>query len=316
MNKTEIMNQVSRTFNKVGFQLKQHSPEILVVAGVVGTVASAVMACKATLKVNDVLEEPKQTIEKIHIAVENGETEAGLPYNVEDSKKDLAIVYVQTGVKLAKLYAPAIAVGALSIAGILKSNNILKKRNVALAAAYTAVDKSFKEYRSRVVERFGEELDKELKYNIKAKEVEEIVVDEYGNEKVEKTTVMVANPGKSEFAVCFDETCEGWTRDAEANKRFLIAQQNYLNQKLQTRGYVLLNEVYEALGFQKTKAGHVVGWVYDEEHPNGDNFIDFFMFDLYDENKRAFANGYEKSIWLDFNVDGNVYDLIRWKEGL
>jgi hypothetical protein len=156
MNKTDIMNQVTRTFSKVGFELKKHSPEILVVAGVVGTVASTVMACKATLKVNEVLDEPKETIEKIHTAVETGETEAGLPYNVEDSKKDLAIVYVQTGVKLAKLYAPAIGIGVLSIACILKSNNILQKRNVALAAAYTAVDKSFKEYRNRVVERFGE----------------------------------------------------------------------------------------------------------------------------------------------------------------
>lgn len=310
MNKTEIMNQVTRSFGKVGFQLKKHSPEILVVAGVIGTVTSAVMACKATLKVNDIVEESKNDIEKIHMAAEKGETQSGLSYDAEDRKKDLTIVYVQTGVKLLKLYAPAIAIGTLSIAGILTSNNILRKRNVALAAAYTAVDTSFKEYRGRVIERFGKDLDKELKYNIKAREIEETVTDENGNEKTVKKTVMVPNPGHSEFAVCFDETCEGWTRDSEYNKRFLTVQQNYLNDLLKRRGYVFLNEVYEALGFQKTKAGHVVGWIYDEENPIGDNYIDFFMYDLNDPSKRAFANGLEKSIWLDFNVDGNIWELM------
>ena len=111
MKKFDISNKFSRTFNKIGFQLKKHSPEILVVAGVIGTVASAVMACKATLKVNEVIDESKKDIDKIHEAIEHGCTAAGEDYTVEDSKKDLSIVYIQTGVKLAKLYAPAIALG-------------------------------------------------------------------------------------------------------------------------------------------------------------------------------------------------------------
>lgn len=311
MNKTQLMNNMSRTFHKAALKLKKHSPEILVVAGVVGTVGSAVMACKATLKVNEVLDEAKENIEKIHEATEHGATEAGLDYSVEDSKKDLFTVYVQTGVKMAKLYGPAVIVGGLSVGAILTGHNITRKRNVALAAAYTAVDKSFKEYRGRVVERFGEALDKELRYNIKAKEVEEIVVNEDGTESIVKTTVEVADqPDYSEYSVVYDNGCKGWTKDPDFNKTFLIQQQRYANDLLQSRGYVFLNEVYEMLGVPRTKTGQIVGWVYDEDCPNGDNYIDFGIFDTHREKTRDFLNGYERTIILDFNVDGNILDLI------
>ena len=167
MKNLAIVNSMTRNLHKVGFKFKKHSPEILVVAGVVGTVASAVMACKATLKVNDILEETKVEIEKVTTVVAD-ETISEEKYSEQDAKKDLAIIYAHTGIKFVKLYGPSIILGTLSITGILASNNILRKRNIALAAAYKAIDTGFKEYRSRVVERFGEELDKELRYNVKA----------------------------------------------------------------------------------------------------------------------------------------------------
>ena len=311
MKKFEIMNAMTRTFHKASFQLKKHSPEILIVAGVIGTVTSAVMACKATTKLNDILEESKENLDKIHSAMEHPET---LPeeYTEEDGKKDLAIVYTQSAIKVAKLYAPSVVLGALSITAILTSNNILRKRNMAIAAAYTAVNKSFKEYRGRVVERFGKELDHELRYNIKAKEVEETVVDEKtGKEKTVKKTVDVFDPNTlSEFSIVYDDGCTGWTKDPELNKMFLFKQQNYANDTLKARGYLFLNEVYDMLGIPRTKAGQVVGWIYDEKHPIGDNFVDFGIVDVNNERSRAFMNGYERSIILDFNVDGNILDLI------
>ena len=195
MKKEEIMTKVSGTFNKVGFQLKKHSPEILIVAGIVGTVASTVMACRATTKVGKIIDKTKNDVDEIHDATEKGVTKAGEDYSIEDSKKDLSVVYLQTGIKLAKLYAPAVALGTLSITSILASNNILRKRNMALAAAYATVDKSFKEYRKRVIERFGKEIDRELKYNIKAEKVSETVIDEEtGKEKKVKKTAFVVNP--------------------------------------------------------------------------------------------------------------------------
>ena len=192
MKANEIMTSAKRTFSKVGFGLQKKSPEILVGVGIIGAVASAVLACKATTKAGAIVEESKNSLADIREAKENGVTKAGESYSEEDHKKDLAIAYVQTGVKFAKLYAPAVMLGAASIASILASHNIMKKRNVALAAAYAAVDKSFKDYRDRVIERFGEQVEKELRYNIKAQEIEETVTDDKGKEKKVKQNVNVA----------------------------------------------------------------------------------------------------------------------------
>lgn len=310
MKTSEIMKTVGGAFNKVSFQLKKHSPEILVVAGVVGTVVSAVMACKATTKISTIIDKTKEDVGTIHQCLED--ESLAEEYTPDDSKKDLAIVYIQTGVKLAKLYAPSVILGALSITGILASNNILRKRNVALAAAYATVDQGFKDYRKRVVDRFGEQIDRELKYNIKAKKFETIEVDpETGKEKKVKETVDIADPNTySDYARFFDESCTGWEKNSEYNLMFLRAEQNYANDRLKARGYLYLNEVYERLGILGTKAGQIVGWVYNPDKPNGDNYVDFGIYDMAREKSRDFVNGYERAILLDFNVDGNILDLM------
>lgn len=312
MKKAEIMNTLTRKFYRVGFKFKKHSPEILVGAGVVGVVASAVMACKATTKLDDVLAETKDTVDKIHDVTEHPEKiPEGKEYTVEDSKKDLTIVYTQAGVKLVKLYGPAVVLGTVSIAAIIGGHHILRKRNIALAAAYTAVDKGFKEYRGRVLERFGEEVDRELRYNIKAKEIEKTITDANGKETVVKETVDVADPNlTSDYARFFDDGCTGWTKDPEFNLMFLKDQQRYADDLLKSKGHLFLNEVYDMLGIPRTQAGQVVGWIYDEKNPIGDNFIDFGIYDIADERKRSFVNGYERTILLDFNVDGNILEMI------
>ena len=310
MKKNEIMTKVNRTFGKVGFKLKKHSPEILAITGTIGVVTSAVMACRATTKLSSILDESKKEVKLIKFAAENpDQLGAEVEYSKEDGKNDLRISYANTAVQIVKLYAPSVILGTLSITAMLTSNNILRKRNIALAAAYTAVDKGFKEYRSRVVERFGEELDKELRYNIKAKEIEETVVDEKtGKEKKVKKTVNVVDPSTySVYARFYDDGCNGWTKNPEDNLYFLKCQENYANDILKTRGHLFLNEVYDMLGIPRTQAGQIVGWMYDEKEPIGDNFVDFGIFDLYNEKKRDFVNGYERTILLDFNVDGEIY---------
>ena len=309
MKKTDIMTNLTRKAHKVGFKLKKHSPEILVAVGIAGTVVSTVMACRATLKVNEFLDEAKEKIETIHEVVNN--PEMAEKYTEEDSKKDLAIVYVQTGVKFVKLYGPSVLLGVASIGCIMTSHRILSKRNVALAAAYATVDRGFKEYRGRVVERFGRELDRELKYNIKAKEIESIVQNEDGTESVVKETIDSADPNlNSDYARFFDEYCTGWTKDPEYNLLFVKHQQNYANDLLKRQGYLFLNDVYKMFGIPATKAGQVVGWVYDPNNEIGDNYVDFGIYNLYNEKARDFVNGRERSILLDFNVDGNIWELM------
>lgn len=305
--KIKLPAAATRAFHNVGFQLKKHSPEILVVAGVVGGVASAVMACKATTKVSAIMAETKENVESVHNCLDN--PEYADVYSVEDSKKDLAIIYAKTGVNLVKLYAPSVLLGAASITSILVGHNILHKRNLALTAAYAVVDNGFKQYRGRVVERFGDKLDKELLYNIKSKEIEETVVDENGKEKTVKKTVEVVDPTAakmSPYSICFDETCTGWVRDAERNKFFLLRQQEYANELLKAQGFLFLNDVLKMVGAQQTEAGQIVGWVYKENNEIGDNYIDFGIFNIHSEASRNFVNGYEKSIWLTFNVDGPI----------
>ena len=307
--KLSVPNNVSRKIGKVGLIFKKHSPEIMVIGGVVGVVGSTVLACKATTKLSGILEESKENVDQIKDYVEeNGYSEK---YSEEDYKKDLAITYTQTAVKVAKIYAPAVILGTLSITSILAGHNITRKRNLALSAAYVAIDKSFKEYRARVVERFGEKLDKELRYNIKQGESEEIVRNDEGGEEVVKSTTEYADPNTySEFARFFDDGCLGWTKDPEANLTFLKQQQNYASDKLKRKGFLFLNDVYSMLGIQPTKAGQIVGWIYDEKNPIGDNFVDFGIYDINRPKNRDFVNGYERVILLDFNVDGNILDMI------
>lgn len=307
MKKTKISNNITRSLHKVGFKIKKHSPEILAVVGVVGVGTTVVTACVATTKLSDILDETTDTIEKINETVAN--PDFADKYSEEDATKDKVIVYTQTSVKIAKLYTPSVILGVASVGCFLTSHNILRKRNIALAAAYATVDKGFKEYRSRVVERFGEALDQELRFNVKAKEFEEVVINEKGEEEIVKKTVSVVDPNTySDYARFFDEACPGWSKDPEYNLTFLKRQQNFANEKLQTNGFLFLNDVYEMIGIPKTKAGQIVGWIYDEKNPVGDNFVDFGIYDVNNEAKRDFVNGYERSILLDFNVDGNIWD--------
>ena len=319
--KLQIPANITRGMNRTALAIKKHSPTILAVTGVVGIATSFVMGCKATTKLNPILEETKRNIDAVHTAVETGVAHSMDPetqeiiqieYTPEDGKKDLTIYYAQGGMKIAKLYAPAVAIGVVSIGCMLGSNHILRKRNIALAAAYKAVDEGFKEYRGRVIERFGEALDRELKYGVKAIEVtEETVNPETGEVTTVTKTVEAYDPNnRSPYTFVFDETCRGWERDAQLNKMVLIQTQNYFNDKLKRKGHVFLNEVLGELGINHCRMGNIVGWWYDEENPIGDNFIDFGLFDIHDENKRLFMNGYEKSVWLDFNCDGNILELL------
>lgn len=313
MNKLTIINKMNNTFRKTGFTVRKHSPEILIVAGITGVIVSTVMACRATTKLNPVLNDAKDALWTIKEAAKYEEKGS-----LENDRKDIALVYLHTGVKVTKIYAPSVMLGVLSITSILASNNVLKKRNMALAAAYTAIDTSFKEYRTRVVERFGEEIDKELRFNAKARKVEEVIVDENGKEKKVKKTVSVMELNEdNEYAGYFDKTCNGYERCEPGlpdyyNMTFLRGQQAYANDKLKANGMLFLNDVYDMLGIKRSKAGQIVGWVYDPSNAVGDNFIDFRIREVHREieNEKTGDIDIVKTILLDFNVDGNVWDLM------
>lgn len=311
MKTNDIISNASLALNKIGFGLQKKSPEILVVAGVIGVVAAAVMACKATTKAGAIAETAKESIVEINEAAEKGVTKAGEEYTEEDKKKDITITYVQTGIKYAKLYAPSIVLGAASIICIFASHNIMSKRNIALAAAYTTLDTSFKKYHNKIAERFGDTVEKELRYNVKAQEIEKTVTDENGKEKKVKEVRNVAGPiwspsEYSPYSRVFDENNPAWMKDPNQSLFYLKALQAQANDKLKAQGHLFLNDVYEMLRYPKTDYGQIVGWIYDIKNPKGDNFVDFGLFEIRQEADPELGGDYITGFILDFNAVGNI----------
>lgn len=313
MNKQKMI----QTLNKFKFKTVKHSPEILMYAGAVGVVCSTILACKSTLKISEVLDKSKNTIETIHTSVDD----EAIEYTQQDANKDLAIVYISTALDIAKLYMPAVIVGGISIAAMIKSHSILTRRNAALAAAFTTASESFAKYRKAVVDRYGERVDHELRHNIKSEKIS--VTDENGKTKKETVDVAGSINTCSDYARYFDESCDSWSDDSEYNLMFLKAQQQYANDKLVAQGYLFLNDVYKMLGVKDSKAGQIVGWVYNPDDPMGDNYVDFGIYDVkvegyrndhtnetLGEERREFVNGYRSSILLDFNVDGDIWSRL------
>ena len=308
MNIANIKDLANKSFYKATLVTKQHSPELFIGFGIASGIAAAVLACRGTLKASKDLSEMHESIDDIRACMENEELSE--EYSAEDCKKDLRSVYIRTAVNVSRAYAPAIGLGLLSIASILKGYNVLNNRNMAISAAYAALNESFTNYRNKVIERFGEDVDKELKYSIIEKEYEKKTTDEKGNEKTTIDKAKVADISKSQYARFFDESSRYWEKDSGYNLNFLVFKQAELNKKLKYKGFITLNEVYEELGLAPSAEGQLVGWVYDEKNPVGDNYIDFGIFETNKERNRAFVNGYERTILLDFNVDGLIYTLI------
>lgn len=298
-------------FRKIGFQLSKRSPEILLAVGLIGVVAGTIVACKATTKASAIMERTKGELDAVHECLEEKEEE----YDEETAKKDTAIIYTHTALDFVKLYAPAVGIFAVSVACILVSHNVLNKRYLSVSAAYAAANKAFSEYRSRVANRFGKEVENEIRYNIKAKELEKKSVDENGNEVIEKTTVDAANMDDDHISRCFDETNPYWQKTPGYNRSFLQNMQCHANTILHAQGYLFLNDVYDLLGFPKTKLGHVVGWKLGAK--NSDSFVDFGIFESTKPEVVDFLRGQERSVWLNFNVDGNVFtQMSDYKYGM
>lgn len=286
-----VPSVLTRTIGRAVLNTKANSPTVMFYGGIVGVVGAAALACKATLQLDAKLEEmAKERMDELTV-IDNGVV-------VEQVNRK---VYVKNVLTVAKLYAPAVGLGVVSIGMLAGSHRTLTNRNVALTAAYAALDKGFKEYRQRVIDDVGTE--KELSYRFPLENVEEL--DEESGKAVKRTVIGV--DGKSIYARFFDESNRNWSRSDDQNFYFIRIVQQHMNDQLKARGHVLLNDAYDALGMERTPEGCVVGWKLDND---GDNYIDFGIYDKDDERKRAFVHGRERSVHLDFNVDGVIYKKI------
>lgn len=292
-----------RTTSRMMLKASKHSPEICVGVGIAAGIGATVLACRATLSIDTVIDEYKTRMTNINTLEERAKAgDQFKEYSVEVAQKEKFIATIQMIAKAGKLYAPAIIAGSISIGFILGGHHILAKRNAALSIAYAGLQKAYEEYRSRVKEAVGE--DKELDIYRGIKEV----VKEEKNEKgktVKTKETEISHPA-SPYTRIFDEASCWWKKNAEQNRYFLTLQQAHANDLLKIRGHLFLNEVFDMLDLPRTTAGSVCGWIYGD----GDSFVDFGMWDVDTQEKRNFINGSENCIWLDFNVDGVIYDKI------
>lgn len=303
MNKLEILKRiVTKKAARNILLLKKHSPEISLVLGGITFGGCVYLACKATLKAKEVKEELDDDIKAIKVIKE----EEAL--TDKEYTKEIAQTYIQGAVKIGRLYAPAVGVGLLSLGLFYNGHRIMRSRNVALVAAYKAVDESFKVYRNRVIDEFGTDKDRQFKYGLKNETIFAQEENDKGKIKEVKRNVSAVDDfGYSQYARFYDETCTAFHKNPEYNMAFLRSQQEYANHLLRARGHVFLNEIYDSLGIERSKEGAVVGWVLGDGNINE---IDFGIFDTHKRGSRKFVNGLEPVILLDFNVDGLIYDKI------
>lgn len=309
----DIVKNTKVAVSQAGLVLKKYAPTIMVVGGTVGVVVAGVMACKATHDgLDDILEEGNDHLDDIEMDKQAADApdmpEYG-PYSNRQYTIDRGKIFAQTGLKLFKLYAPSAILGAASVGLIIGSHGIMVRRYKGMAAAYTVVQTAYDKYRERVVEKYGKDVDAELKNGIKKMKVE--VEDEDGKKHTEEQEFVNASD-VSEYAKIFDEISPNFSKDPTANLIFLRAQQNYANDVLRCRGYLFLNDVYDLLGLPRTTAGQIVGWIYDTKNGGKDCFVDFGIYDKLNvyEARREFVNGTNPYVLLDFNVDGPIYEKL------
>lgn len=297
MSLTNWAHAASRGVSRQVFTVKKHSPVLLLGVGIVGFAATTVMACRATLKMHDLLDEAEQLVEHV---------EHDTPAEAKDvAEKAKFSVKLQTAIKIAKLYAPSVAVGSVTLLAITGSHVILKKRNVSLAAAYTTLDGMYRRYRKNVIADVGDEKDREYRFGVSEKEIvdPESGLVETGRgidaEEVRKNEF-------SDYARMFDKWNEHWEPDYRQNIFYLQSVINHFENVLRLRGYVFLNEVYKFMGYKPTKAGQSVGWMRDaHEKGEGDGYISFGL-EKDSENAVKFMNGTINDVIVDFNVDGVI----------
>ena len=314
--KTDLAIKAKRAANKVGFTLKKYSPEILLGVGIVGTVAGTVVACKATTKLDEILLEHAEKTKVIR-EFSAEDIDEDVVYTEEDRKKDLAIEYAKMGLDIAKLYAPSMIIIGLSLSSILASCNIMKKRNLAIATAYTALNKSFSEYRERVSTKYGPEVEQEIRYGLEKKKISEETVDENGKKKTVKKDIMVSNTDDDTVFIFGEGRSSNWEPVMDYNRMFISARQQLANDMLNAQGYLTLNEVLDLLDLDRTADGFQLGWVLDPNNEEGDNFVDFRPREVnevrIDENGNEY---YKPAIYLDFNYDGLILNNKSFRKAI
>lgn len=304
--------KMPKALAKAGRQLtrfiKNNEVELLLGAGILTGVATVIVACVQTTKAEEVLDHMQDDLTQIHNATEAAKQ--GLcDYSQSTRTTDLVGVYARTAFGMIRNYAPAAALGAVSIFCILKAYGIQKRQYAVLMGAYTALDKAYQEYRSRVLKKLGPDADRYFRTGAYEVEIPKLDADGKPTGETEKITVFDDDAGHSMYAKFFDHHSRSWTPDALSNLTFLRSVQLQMQRQLDTEGCVFLNDVYDMLGMPREPYGQIVGWFKDEGEAKQ---IDFGIMEGWKEAMKDHCDPYDKAILLDFNVDGPVWEKLDW----
>lgn len=213
---------------------KHNASTVLTCLGGIGVVATSIMAVKATPKALTLIEEAK--------------TEKG----GELSKWEVAKI-------AAPKYLPSILTGTATLVCIFGANILNKRQQASLVSAYAFLDQSYKKYRRKVVELYGEEAHNEIVKSIAIEEAKEVGITAAS---VCTNTCLTSDEACGDPVLFYDE----WGhRYFESTIEQVIAAQYHINRNFVLRGYVTLNEFYDFLGLDPTDKGDVVGWTVEDE---------------------------------------------------
>lgn len=297
-----LTKAVGPRLGRFGFTVKEKTPELYLISGLVTGAAAAIMLAKAHKKSEDVFKDVVEDIERTQEYKEQ-KIDEGEPLSKQEEVRLLTPLVVEGAQRAVVLYGPSILMGAASILFFMASHGTLKRRNRALMATVSLISKGFGEYRKRVIEEYGKEVDERLYYGADTRNVTTLTQEEDGKKKRTKSkeNVIPEEFKPIMYQRIFDDTNKCWQHDPDLNAFFLRSVEDQANDWLYLRGHVMLNDVYDALGFARSPEGAVVGW---SQKKDGDGYIDFGLNSSI--NKKNGDNRYV----LDFNVQGVVFEYI------
>lgn len=318
MSFTSMKMAVHRFGSKAAVKLSKHGPTILVVGGVALMAAGTIVACNKTAGVEAILDDHKERMKPI-VQKRKAAEEKKAIYSPEDQRMDTAKEFFRTGGQFIKLYSPALVLEITGAVAILTGHHILSKRHLAMAASYAGLQKSYSEYRERIVNEYGKDADFRALTGARKESIDYAEVDEDGKYAGEGVTDYdnVIDPEHIDmYSVLYDEMYSGsWTPNPVTNMAQIKGVEEYWNQRFESRGFVYYHEVLKDLGiwdrlpYEKQKLFIGKGWVWGA----GDNYISLGIFDVnvpMTDAKKDFIMGYEPSVLIVPNLDGDVATLL------
>jgi hypothetical protein len=203
-----------------------NSPSICTAIGAVGTVTTAYLTAKATVKAVRIVDAEQKLYQSDY------------KMDIFDKAK---LVWT--------LYIPPVGMCVVTVASIIGANRIGSRRAAAVAAAYSISEKAFSEYKEKVIEKVGEKKERAVR--------DDIAQDQVNRNPVGEREVIITGKGE---VLCYDSLTG---RYFNSNIESLRKAANDINKQILADNYASLSEFYDRIGLSNTTFSEEVGWNLD-----------------------------------------------------